>query len=38
VRAGRERRGTHGARTLVGRPEKKTGWPSPDEQYGFRFI
>jgi hypothetical protein len=35
VRAGRERRGT---RARVGQPEKKTGWPSPDEQYGFGFI
>jgi hypothetical protein len=22
----------------VGRPEKKKGWSSPDEQYGFGFI
>jgi hypothetical protein len=35
VREGRERRG---ARACLGRPEKKTGWPSPDEQFGFGFI
>jgi hypothetical protein len=35
VRVGRERRGT---RARVGQPEKKTGWPSLDEQYGFGFI
>jgi hypothetical protein len=35
VRAGMER---SGARARVGRPEKKTGSPSPDEQYGFGFI
>jgi hypothetical protein len=28
----RERGGASGARARVGRPEKKTGWPSPDEQ------
>jgi hypothetical protein len=38
VRAGRERRGVRGARVRVGQPEKKAGWPSPDEQYGFGFI
>jgi hypothetical protein len=26
------------ARARVGRPEKETEWPSPDEQYGFSFI
>jgi hypothetical protein len=35
VRGGRERKG---ARAPLGRPEKKTGWPSPDEQFGFGFI
>jgi hypothetical protein len=38
VRVGRERRGAHDARACMGRPEKKTGWLSPVEQYGFRFI
>jgi hypothetical protein len=33
MREGRERRDTR-----VGRPEKKAGWPSPDEQCGFGFI
>jgi hypothetical protein len=28
----------HSARARVGRPEKKAGWPSPDEQYDFAFI
>jgi hypothetical protein len=38
VRAGRERRGARGARVRVGRPKKKMGWPSLDEQYCFAFI
>jgi hypothetical protein len=38
VRAGRERRGARRSRVCVGRPEKKTGWPSLDEQYSFGFI
>jgi hypothetical protein len=33
VRVGREQRGAR-----VGLPEKKTRWPSPDEQYGLAFI
>jgi hypothetical protein len=38
VRAGREQRGVRGMRACVGRPEKKTELPSPDEQYGLAFI
>jgi hypothetical protein len=38
VRAGREWRGACGVRAHVGQPEKETGWPSLDEQYGFGFI
>jgi hypothetical protein len=38
VRAAKEWRGARGTRACVGRPEKKSWWPSPDEQYGFGFI
>jgi hypothetical protein len=35
--SGTQERELH-ARARVGRPEKETEWPSPDEQYNFGFI